>query len=293
MNGENFNEEIKPVVIRENVPILADDSIINIASNAEKRIEAINKIKSIVFQVTNENDWVDQNGKPYLQASGCHKVANIFGISWRFIGEPKKVIEEDGNYRYDIQLEVYTGTRSIEVVGTRSTKDSFFTTRYKDKEKVTLPPSEVDAGDILKASITNTQANGISAILGIRNLTWDEIKGIDKSKTGKVKYGKSEMSDEAKDLKAEIKKMLTEMAIASKTDFSKLLQLYTTFTGKDGKEVMGKSKLEDISEKAMPVTYGKVKTVYEEFKGNKDDKAGGINGDNDRDIQFSNDEIPF
>ncbi len=266
MNGENFNEEIKPVVIRENVPVLADDSIIGIANNAAKRIEAINKIKSIVFQVTNENDWVDQNGKPYLQASGCHKVANIFGISWRFIGEPKKVIEEDGNYRYDIQLEVYTGTRSIEVVGTRSTKDSFFTTRYKDKEKVTLPPSEVDAGDILKASITNAQANGISAILGIRNLTWDEIKGIDKSKTGKVDYGKAEMSKEAKEQRDKIGSMLLEMAGNDKEEAKKLLLEFTSFTGKDGKEVKGKSSLHDLSEKAIPVTYGKVSDEYNKWK---------------------------
>jgi len=269
------NEVVVTDVSESNADLISieNDKLLEVAEYAEKRIAAINKIKGIVFKVTNDHDWIDQQGKPYLQASGCHKVANIFGISWRFIGDPKKVTEEDGNYRYDVPLEVSLGRRSIEVIGSRTTKDPFFSTRYINKVKTTLPPSEMDSGDILKASITNAQGNGISAILGIRNLTWDEIKGIDQSKTNKVDYGKPEMTGEAKDLKVEIAKMLSEMSGNDEKTIENLILKNTSFVSKDGKEVIGKTSLTGLSEKSIPVVYGKIKTAYEAWKGAENEPA--------------------
>ena len=69
------------------------------AQQAEKRIDAINKIKQIALKVTNAKDWVDQGGRPYLQASGAEKIARLFGISWR-IDEPQVVVEESGHFEY-------------------------------------------------------------------------------------------------------------------------------------------------------------------------------------------------
>ncbi|GAH14705.1 unnamed protein product, partial [marine sediment metagenome] len=68
-------------------------------------------------------------------------------------------------------------------------------------------------------------------------------------------------------LRDKIEIMLREMAGDSKVAFAKLLIKHTSFVAKDGKEVNGKSNLSDISEKAIPVTYGKVKEAYEEWKG--------------------------
>jgi len=59
------------------------------------------------------------------------------------------------------------------------------------------------------------------------------------------------------------------MANKSKVEFAKLLMLYTSFTAKDGSQVKGKSSLEHISEKAIPVIYGKIKEVYDEWKKDK------------------------
>jgi len=271
------NEVVVTDVSESNADLISieNDKLLEVAEYAEKRIAAINKIKGIVFKVTNDHDWIDQQGKPYLQASGCHKVANIFGISWRFISDPKKVTEEDGNYRYDVPLEVSLGRRSIEVIGSRTTKDPFFSTRYIDKVKTTLPPSEMDSGDILKASITNAQGNGISAILGIRNLTWEEIKGsgIEQSNTNKVDYGKPEMTGDVKETRDKLEKLLTEMAGGSKVEFARILSKHTAFIGKDGKEIPGKTNISDLSEKQLPVTYGKVKTAYETWKGAENEPA--------------------
>jgi hypothetical protein len=56
------------------------------------------------------------------------------------------------------------------------------------------------------------------------------------------------------------------MSLGDKEEASNLLLKFTSFVGKDGKEVKGKSSLADISEKAMPVTYGKVKEAYIEWQ---------------------------
>lgn len=171
---------------------LENDFLIEIADAAEKRIDAVKKIKNIVLRITNASDWTDQGGKPYLQASGCHKVARLFGIGWSFLGDPIKVREEDGHFRYDVKLSVFMKGQTIEVIGTRPSKDPFFTTRYKNGQRIDLPPSEIDSGDVLKSSITNAQAIGITAILGVKNLTWADLEqgGIKKSDVTEIQYKK-------------------------------------------------------------------------------------------------------
>ena len=77
------------------------------------------------------------------------------------------------------------------------------------------------------------------------------------------------MTEEAKDLRDKIGSMLMEMAGSNKAEASKLLTKYTSFVGKDGKEVKGKSSLAGLSEKAIPVTYGKVKEAYGKWKKDK------------------------
>lgn len=185
---------------------LESDKLISIAESAERRAEAIKKIKRQALRITNESDWVDQGGKPYIQASGAEKIARLFGISWRFIGEPQRFDEENGHFRFDVSMEFIMGNSSVEVRGSRSSKDTFFTTRYrwdekaKERLKIELPPSEIDKADVMKSAITNAIGNGISRILGIRNLTWEDLRevGLDPSKISKVEYPSSLKGKEKK-----------------------------------------------------------------------------------------------
>ena len=113
------------IISDENLPILGNEGLLALAERAEKQIEAIKKIKSIVLKVTNPTDWIDQNGKPYLQASGGEKVARIFGISWR-MDEPTIECEPDGHFAYTYKGYFTLGGVTIEAIGTRSSKDGFF-----------------------------------------------------------------------------------------------------------------------------------------------------------------------
>jgi len=164
---------------------LADDQLCAIAAAAERRIEAVTKIKRLALRVTNAGDWTDQGGRPYLQVSGAEKVARLFGISWR-IDEPVREEHDDGHFSYTVKGYFSMGPAEIEVIGTRSSKDPFF----RGAKDTPLPPSEIDRNDVKKAAVTNCLGNGITRLLGIRNLTWEDLAeaGLTRDKTVRIEY---------------------------------------------------------------------------------------------------------
>jgi hypothetical protein len=186
------------VTTDEVLPAIADNTLIAVADQVEKRVDAMQKIKRFALKLTNRHDWVDENGKPYLQASGAEKVARLFGISWR-ISEPVKEELEGGHFTYTYHGEFSLAGASIEAIGTRSSKDGFFK-KYEWKgegEKRTrseLPASEIDPGDVKKSAYTNLLGNGITRLLGIRNLTYEDLQefaGISKEQISSVEYKKA------------------------------------------------------------------------------------------------------
>lgn len=182
----NDGEIITAVSDPDNLPAIADDSLLAIAEAAEKRIDAMVKIKRLSLKMTNPHDWTDQGGKPYLQVSGAEKIGRLFGISWR-IDEPTHETEEGGHFGYTYKGYFTLAGVTIEVIGTRSSKDPFFK-KYKDGTE--LPPSAIDKGDVKKAAYTNLLGSGITRILGLRNLTWAELEtaGINKDAVSKVDF---------------------------------------------------------------------------------------------------------
>jgi len=175
---------------------LTDDTLIAIARQAEARIDAVVKIKQLALKVTNGGDWTDQGGKPYLMVSGAEKIANLFNVSWAFL-TPEPIYEEtpDGHYTFTYQGRFSMGGRSIEVEGSRSSKDKFFNQNdYINNQKVEKAVGDRDnKRDVKMAALTNLLGNGITRLLGIRNLAWADLAeyaGITKEQCGKVEYGK-------------------------------------------------------------------------------------------------------
>lgn len=181
----------KEIIEVGDVPAIADNTLIQLAEQAEKRIDAMHKIKKVALKSTNKSDWCDQNGKPYLMDSGATKIARLYGVSWR-LGEPIKEFEEGGHYSFTYKGEFSLAGATIEAIGTRSSKDPFFN-RYswEDGKKTALPPSAIDAGDIKKAACTNCIVNGLTRLIGLRNLTYEDLQefaGITREMIGKVEY---------------------------------------------------------------------------------------------------------
>ena len=162
----------------------------DILAAANRRIAQLDKIVKLSISRTNQHDWVDQGGKPYLTCSGAEKIARLFGVCWKDV-QSEKVISSDETgqfYFYEVAGTFTLGQDSIRAVGTCSQKDQFFAKAGGEIK----PLSEIDETNIRKAAYSNMVVNGITRILGIRNLTWEEVRagGIDPNKASKVSYAK-------------------------------------------------------------------------------------------------------
>lgn len=257
-----------------NISILSNDTLIQLSQMAEDRVRAMNTIKLHALKATNKNDWVNEGGKPYLQESGSCKIARVFGVSYR-INPPSKQLFTDGHYEYIYTGDFSLGGAEISATGSRSSKSDFFVGKKDPK-----PVSEIDEGDVRKAAYTNCIGRGIKELLGLGNLTWDDLltAGIKKEDCAGFEFDKSkqEMTGEAKEKKTEINKMLMKMSGNDALKAADMLESVTAFTGRDGKEIAGKRNLNDLTEKSIPVTHGKVKELYEKWK--KENGGGADSG---------------
>lgn len=186
MENKADNETKNTDIINIDNKSLSDQTD-DILSNAERRISQIDKIIDLSIKRTNENDWIDQSGKPYLLSSGAEKIARLFGISWKIIKNEKIISEDEKSKFYFYQcVGIFSFSNKndmIDAIGTCSSKDVFFA-KVNGEFK---PLSEIDETNIMKSAYSNCIVNGITRLLGIRNLTWAQVK-IDRSKVATVTY---------------------------------------------------------------------------------------------------------
>lgn len=198
---EQEREIVEAEVVDSSIVPVAGEALVELAAQAERRVEAINKIKQYSLRLTQPGDWIDQNGRPYLQVSGAEKIARLFGISWR-IDEPIREDLGEGHFIYTYKGYFSLAGAEIEAIGSRSSKDPFFRRYiYVNGQRKELPPTEIDPGDVKKAAYTNCIGNGITRLLGLRNISYDDLEkvaGIKREQIASVRYGsKSKQSDEA------------------------------------------------------------------------------------------------
>lgn len=189
-------------------PILSEDALQII----ETRNKFFERIKEIALKATSASDWLDQMGKPYLQSYGAEKVARRFGVK---IVVTKMVREN----RYDVEPPYYfyrvegyaqlgkSESDRVETFGICASNDQFFSTRRGNS----LPMDEVDEGNIQKAAHTNFMVRAITTLLGLRNLTWEEL-----AKYGVTANGKSRVDYNAGAAKAAASQ--TSQAAEKKSD---------------------------------------------------------------------------
>jgi len=166
------------------------DSVDQAIAKATKAIEFWNRVEKLALKRTNHRDWVDEGGFPYLTAPGAEKIAGPFGVKIYDVSSDRRDRKDDKGEYYFYEFKGKAVCRfsgmMIETVGTCSSRDKFFSTAY-GKE---LPQSDVDETNILKAAYSNFIHNAVTKVLGMRNLTWEDIKaaGVDVSQVAKVSY---------------------------------------------------------------------------------------------------------
>ena len=250
------------------IPVAAvGDDILAIA---EKRVDTFNKIKLIALRATNKMDWVDQDGSPYLQGSGSEKVGRLFGLDWKLKSDPRKVNSDDDRgpfYYYEVRILVSSKSGdTIESIGTCSSRDSFFA---KAKGAWRLL-SEIDETNILKSAYTNALSNGVTKLLGLRNLTWEEVEKFAGFKRGDVAQVRHEQNPEVAAKESQQRAELTtilEAALPGNLDEQKkALVRITEFPGKDGKIVAGIDDVNRLSGKRLDVTLSKARDAMAKFQ---------------------------
>ena len=238
MEQEKEYEVMDAEVVDSSIVPVASEALVELAAQAERRVEAINKIKQYSLRLTQPGDWVDQNGRPYLQVSGAEKIARLFGISWR-IDEPIREELEGGHYIYTYKGYFSLAGAEIEAIGSRSSKDPFFKRYiYVNGQRKELPPSEIDPGDVKKAAYTNCIGNGITRLLGLRNISYDDLEkvaGIKREQITRIEYrNKSKQEDATPTEIQEIIGEVTDVRMKKgKTKNGKDYVLYTILVGND------------------------------------------------------------
>lgn len=192
-------EQADVMKVGQDIEALAKHPDMDVIAIAEKRSSLLKRFIELSLQHTNRHDWTDMQGKPYLTSSGAEKVARLFGVKIHSVNYAKKHSQDD---RGDFYIYEYTGVAelaskfdSIEAVGTCTSRDAFFAKKGNEWRKL----SEVDESNIMKAAYSNFIVNAVTRLLGIRNLTWEEVEKAGKLKRNevdKVEYNAGSKSGE-------------------------------------------------------------------------------------------------
>ena len=270
---ENEKENgIIPVVETDIITISAIEDLISVA---RKRMETVPKLVEMSLRVTNYRDWTLQDGSPYLGHSGAEKVARLFGIKISGVGQTKEMTEDSEGrfyiYKTTGKVSLPGDMDSIEAIGTCSQRDSFFSKAQGQRKD----SNQIDETNIMKASFSNFVVNGITHLLGLRNLTIEQLTdaGIDLSKVLQVGFKKGTqkidktLKEDSKKLRQRIDDMAIQMSGGDEEAKKKILKDNSKFTVKDeeGKDV--ERFIDDIksltSAKWIKSTYGRMKKDFQ------------------------------
>ncbi len=258
----------QPGGVEHEVMTFGDQTLERIAAEAPAKAEAMTQIMLAAMSMTNHRDWVNQGGKPYMCASGAEKVARI-GVTVSNITR-SKIQDEDEKGRYYIWE--YAGTfsiagRTLEAVGTCSSRDKFFAVRNGEL----LPAGDIDQTNIMKAAYSNLLVNGITRLLGLRSVTFEDLEaiGIELDKIEKVEYGKGTeggSSDEDKILQRHVAEMCMALANGDKKKAGDILEGLTEFKGDDDK-MISRRTAKSLKGKWLRSTYGKAQREFKDLFG--------------------------
>lgn len=247
-------------------------SIEKTVEQANRYFNVLGQIRKLAIKLTNNLDWTNEGGNPYLQKSGCDKIAGAFGVKIYDAVIEKEVCKDDkGEYvMYTCTAKGIWNNHEESEVGTCSSRDDFF---GKHKGGVLKPLSEVDLTDVKKKAFTNMANRLIKKLLGL-SFSWEEIAQLSENKITQktvqtVTYaagnrGGNTDSPETKKKRDEIRTMLLKLCDGEEQHAQHLLVEMTSFTGDNG-PVKGKTNVAYLTEKQIPILHEKLTKKIEEM----------------------------
>lgn len=169
----------------------------------DKVAEARQRFIQVCLRRAEADDFIDFDGKPYLEGEGAQRVASTVGIQ---LEEPTRKAHWEGD---DCFIEIsggaywpLTGARSFEI-GVCNTRDKFYAGR--NGESATMGKmleacnndrklaSRMLEGHITKKALMNWTSRVVSAVMGIKGISWNRLESLGFGKEGagaKVQFGK-------------------------------------------------------------------------------------------------------
>lgn len=255
-----------------------------LAAVAQRRANIYASIRAIAIQATDISDWRMMGEHCYLEEGGVKKVARVCGVSMGAPRQTKQALEPDERhgtgYLWRTEAEFCVGkleesTDIITEIGVATSRDAFFAETGRGDDKVYLSSWEVDEANIIKKSHTNCFSRGVTSLLGIRNVTPDQLKaaGLDVTRLKGIRFdsgskggrGQQESaSTSAADLEVTAEKrkklrdQILEMCQGDQADAKTMLAALTKFTGRDGKEVAGVQSVDRLSGQRLDIALDRV-----------------------------------
>ncbi len=147
----------------------------------DARERVARKLREVAIRRTQASDWVDQDGKPHLQAVGVERQRSLFGVSVMRTAADDKTWDtaEDGTRFYTWTANVKATMRdpltgvdmTQEAVGSCTSRDKFLGKKGGEYK----PWDEVDDYSVHSKAVTRGERNAVLRLLGLRGITWDDL----------------------------------------------------------------------------------------------------------------------
>jgi hypothetical protein len=176
MSNENAQQMSPPSQPAAIVPVNEDE----LFEALEKRNKLLERILSYAIAATHSSQWTNLGDRPWPTGPACEAMARRCGVSWDEVQSEKTNSEDERGkfYTWTYRARFHVGRDEITAEGHCSSRDQFLGTGTGLGEDATRPLYEVDEGNIRQASYTNMVVNGVTRLLGVRNLSWERLEKL-------------------------------------------------------------------------------------------------------------------
>jgi hypothetical protein len=242
---------------------LIDLDLKRASAAVESRIAFYKGCRDMSVRLTLPADWIDFAGRPYLQASGVERLKALWGIYIRNLRIEPHLDEVRRRLRagehVSVQVLALAGSRvtgeESEFVGGRSSDDQFFAAQPGGLQSL-------DPADLVKAAMSNLEVNAITRLLGLRGLTWEDLKpqGIAKGQAPAVTYREPGPTKGQRETASLARTIRDGLEAVHGGDALQALALLSEFRGRDGgkRSLTSWEQVERASEKYLQILAKKV-----------------------------------
>lgn len=171
-------------------PFLDDSHV----TRAEKSLACFRALRLVALRATDEPDWTDFGGTPYLNSAGALKIATALGVSLKLVSieATREKLGDHEVARYVAQVSASFLGREIALEGVASSDEAFFAR----KNGRSLPLAEINLGSVRKKALTQAHARAVKAVLGLEGVSWQDLRaaGVTRNGTNRVEYTRPRVS---------------------------------------------------------------------------------------------------